>query len=57
MLKSFFEKEKKNNPDIVIPYFPQIENYNMESFESDYINSQIMKRLFKKFQQIKLKKE
>lgn len=55
--KKYFENEKKKNFDIIIPHFPQIENYKMESFENDYLNSQLMKILFNNFQKVKLREE
>lgn len=35
--------------DIWTPYFPQIEGLIMESFKKDYINVQILKRMFEHF--------
>jgi len=42
----------KNNfsKDIWLPYFPQIENYNMDAFKKEYLNMQILKRMYNVFQ-------
>lgn len=36
--------------DIWLPHFPQIENYNMDVFKEEYLNMQILKRMFTVFQ-------
>ncbi len=41
----------KNNysENIWMPHFPQIENYNMDKFKEQYLNIQILKRMFSEF--------
>ncbi len=41
----------KNNysENIWMPHFPQIENYNMDKFKEQYLNIQILKRMFIEF--------
>lgn len=36
--------------DIWLPHFPQIDDYNMDAFKKEYLNMQILKKMFAVFQ-------
>lgn len=44
-----WEYKERIQRDIWLPYFPEIEGYNMKEFEKQYRDVQILKRMFEEF--------
>lgn len=54
-IKQLWPNKANYNDNIWLPSFPKIEGYNMETFKEEYINSQILKRMFEEFREQQLR--
>lgn len=54
-IKQLWPNKANYNENIGLPSFPRIEGYNMEAFKEEYINSQILKRMFEEFREKQLR--
>ena len=54
-IKQLWPNKANYNDNIWLPSFPRIEGYNMEAFKEEYINSQILKRMFEEFREQQLR--
>lgn len=44
-----WENKQEYNKNIRVPYFEEIEGYNMDVIKEEFLNSQILKNMFNQF--------
>lgn len=52
-LKSNWKNKQNYSDNIWLPYFPEIEGYDMDAIKEEYLNSQIVQRMLFEFRNIK----
>jgi len=51
-IKQNWKNKQEYSKNIILPYFKKIDGYNMEVFKEEFLNSQILKKMFQQFRYV-----